>query len=68
MKGFDYLKLLKKYNKLEIEYQALKETVKDRCFDKLLDTIGQPMEIKRLRKENKRLRIKIKELKKELKD
>ena len=67
MKAFDYLKLMKKYNKLELEYQSLQEMIKDHCFDRLLDTVGQPLEIKRLRQENKRLRIRLKALKKEIK-
>ena len=62
-----YVKLLRKYNKLETEYEALKEEVKDECFKKILEKIGEPLEIKRLREENKRLRIKVRTLKNELK-
>ncbi len=61
-----YIKLLRKYNKLETEYEVLREYTKEHCFDKLIDKLGEPLEIKRLREENKRLRIKVKELKKEL--
>ena len=63
-----YIKLLQKYNRLETEYQVLKEYVKEECFERLIDKIGEPLELKRLREENKRLRIKLKELKKESKN
>jgi len=63
-----YIKLLRKYNRLETEYQVLKEYVKEECFERLIDKIGEPLELKRLREENKRLRIKLKELKKESKN
>lgn len=61
-----YIKLLRKYNALRLDYDMLKEQTKNKCFDKLLDKIGEPEEIKRLRKENKRLRIRVKDLKKQL--
>lgn len=62
-----YIKLRQKYNRLETEYQVLQEYVKEECFKKLIDKIGEPLELKRLKEENKRLRIKLKELKNELK-
>lgn len=58
-----YLKLLRKYNALELKYETLKESIKEDCFNKLINKIGEPNEIKRFREENKRLRLKIKELK-----
>lgn len=60
---FNYFKLLKKYNTLETKYESLKSDVEEDCFNKLLDKLGEPLEIKRLREENKRLRIKLKDLK-----
>lgn len=63
-----YIKLLQKYNRLENEYQVLREYVKEECFEKIIDKIGEPLTIKRLKEENKRLRIKVKELKTELKN
>ncbi len=60
---FNYLKLLRKYNTLESRYKVLEETVKEDCFKQLLIKLGEPIEIKRLRDENKRLRLKVKELK-----
>ena len=63
MRIFEYNKLLKKYNSMELKYGVLKEQVKDDCFNKLLKTVGEPDEIIRLRKENAKLRKKIKEYK-----
>lgn len=59
----EYLKLKRKYNKLQLEYDTLKEEVKNKCFETILEKIGEPITIKRLREENKRLRIKLKEYK-----
>ena len=64
---FDYFKLLRKYNTLESKYESLKSDIKEDCFNKILNKLGEPLEIARLRDENKRLRIKIKEFKAELK-
>lgn len=64
---FDYLKLLRKYNTLESKYESLKSDIKEDCFNKIINKLGEPIEIKRLREENKRLRIKIKEFKAEMK-
>lgn len=61
-----YIKLLRKYNTLVIEHEVLKTDVKEDAFNKLLDKLGEPLEIKRLKTENRRLRIKVKELKQEL--
>ena len=60
---FDYFKLLRKNNTLESQYESLKSEVKEDCFNKLISKLGEPYEIKRLREENKRLRLKVKELK-----
>lgn len=59
----EYLKLKRKYNKLQLEYDTLKEEIKSKCFETLLEKIGEPITIKRLKEENKRLRIKLKEYK-----
>lgn len=58
-----YIQLLRKYNRLELQYNELLEYTKDKCFDKLLDKIGEPLTIEHLRKENRQLRSKLKELK-----
>ncbi len=62
----NYLTLLKEYNTTSLKYESLKEQVKDDLFNKMLNKIGEPDEVKRLRKENQRLRIKNKELKKKI--
>ena len=61
-----YIKLLRKYNTLETEHNVLLEDLKNDCFNKILEIAGQPLELKRLREENKRLRKKIKILKSSL--
>ena len=63
MRIFEYNKLLKKYNSMELKYEVLKEQVKNDCFNKLLKAVGEPDEIIRLRKENAKLRKKINEYK-----
>ena len=71
MKPFEritkYVRLLRKYNKLELEYDVLKEYTKEKCFESLIDKIGEPQKIESLIEENKKLRIKNKELKEQLK-
>lgn len=56
-----YFELLKKANTYELKYNSLKEQVKEDTFKNLMNKLGEPEEIKRLRAENKRLRIKLKE-------
>ena len=56
-----YIKLLRKYNTLETEYEVLRDYVKENSFNKLIDKIGEPDKVKKLEEDNKRLRIKIKE-------
>ena len=60
---FSYFKLLKKYNTLKIEHEALQQQIKDKCFKSVLEAVNEPKKVERYRKENKRLRLKIKELK-----
>ena len=56
-----YFELLKKANTYELKYNSLKEQVKEDTFKNLMNKLGEPDEINRLRAENKRLRIKLKE-------
>ena len=56
-----YFELLKRANTYELKYNSLKEQVKEDTFKNLMNKLGEPEEIKRLRAENKRLRIKLKE-------
>ena len=58
-----YIRLLRKYNSLETEYEVLQEYVKENSFNKLIDKIGEPEKVKKLEEDNKRLRLKIKEYK-----
>ena len=53
----------KKINSLEIELETLKSNLKDELYKKLMEKFDEPLVIQRLRKENKRLRLKVKELK-----
>lgn len=58
-----YIKLLRKYNTLETEYEVLRDYVKENSFNKLIEKIGEPYRIKKLEEDNKRLRLKVKEYK-----
>ena len=58
-----YIRLLRKYNSLETEYEVLQEYVKENSFNKLIEKIGEPEKVKKLEEDNKRLRLKIKEYK-----
>lgn len=58
-----YLKLLKKYNSLEGKYEVLKDGVESQLLDSFLIQINNPVEIERLRKDNKRLRTQVHNLK-----
>lgn len=54
----------KKINTLELELDTLKEKVKSELYKKIIDKLDEPTIITRLRKENKRLKEKLEELKK----
>lgn len=56
------IKQRKKINKLEIELEALKLSVKDELYKEFIQKLGEPTEMERLRKDNKRLRLKNREL------
>lgn len=62
-KIFDYLKLLRKYNTLENKYETLVQDVKSELYKDFMAKLGEPLEMKRLRKENAKFRRQIKELK-----
>ena len=63
MKIKSYLELQKQYNTLELKYETLKDQVKEDCFKSLLKVLSEQNDVERLRAENKKLRMKIKELK-----
>lgn len=56
------IKQKRKINKLENELEALKLSVKDELYKEFMQKLGEPTEMERLRKENKRLRLKNREL------
>ena len=63
MKISSCLELQKQYNTLELKYETLKDQVKEDCFKSLLKVLSEQNDVERLRVENKKLRMKIKELK-----
>ena len=56
------IKQKRKINKLENELETLKLSVKDELYKEFMQKLGEPTEMERLRKENKRLRLKNREL------
>lgn len=63
MKIIEKLSLIKKVNKLEIENEKLKDTIKDQLYNSFMAKLNESLELERLRKENKKQRLKIKSLK-----
>ena len=62
-----YVSLLTKYNSLVVEHETLIEEVKNDLYDKIFERIFRETERLTLyEEENKKLRLKIKELKKKL--
>ena len=60
-------KYKRRINTLELEKKELEEIIKEGLFKEFIKKINEPIELERLRKENKRLRKKIKDLKEEMK-
>lgn len=56
-------KLIKCINALETKIESLENTVKDELYKEFMAKLSEPQELVRLRKENKRLRFQVKELK-----
>lgn len=56
---FDYFKLRRKYNTLAIEYETLKEQVKNRLFKEKVEDITLLEKYNKLKEENKKLRAKL---------
>lgn len=63
-----FLKLLWKYNCLRLESQELKDTIKEGLYKKFMQKLNEPIELGRLKEENKQLREERKALRKELKE
>lgn len=56
----------RRINTLELEKETLEMTIKEELYKAFMKKLNEPLEVERLRKENKKLRIKNKELKEEL--
>lgn len=63
MKIFDVIKLNKKINTLENQVETLENSIKDELYKEFMKKLGETTENDRLKKENKKLRAKIKDLK-----
>lgn len=63
MKTIDIIKLKRKINTLENQVETLENSIKDELYKEFMKKLGETAENDRLKKENKKLRIKIKELK-----
>ena len=63
----DYLpskwKMRKRINTLENQVETYESIIKDELFREFMAKLGEPMELARLREENKNLRIKLKKYK-----
>ena len=57
------IQLIRKINTLEGDKTVLEETIKDELYKTFMDKLKEPLELDRLRKENKNLRAKVKTLK-----
>ena len=59
-------KLQRRCNTLEIQKESLENIIQSRVSETLMNILANQDEVERLRKENKRLRTKVKELKEDL--
>ena len=63
MKIFDVIKLNKKINTLENQVETLENSIKDKLYKEFMKKLDKTAENDRIKKENKKLRAKIKDLK-----
>lgn len=68
MKIIKLFDMRKKYNSLKLEYEVLRESVETGLFESYLAHLNSPIEMDRLRKENKKLRMQVKSLKEIIKE
>jgi len=61
------IRLIHIINSLEVVNESLEDTVKDELYKTFMEKLQEPQEIKRLKKENKNLREKVRTLKQLLK-
>lgn len=66
--SYEHYQLRNKIYTLELKNETLEETLKDELFKEFMNKLGEPIEINRLKEENKRLRKRIKFYKEKLKD
>ena len=66
--SYEHYQLRNKIYTLELKNETLEDTLKDELFKEFMNKLGEPIEINRLKEENKRLRKRIKFYKEELKD
>lgn len=62
-KVFSKFDLEKKINTLENENETLKEVIKSELYKEFMSKLGEPLQMERLKEENKKLRKKVKLLK-----
>ena len=63
-----WIKQHRKINTLENKVEALENSIKEELYKEFMKKLGEPREVERLRKENKKLRQKIKVLKEMIKE
>lgn len=63
-----WIKQHRQINTLENKVEALENSIKEELYKEFMKKLGEPMEVERLRKENKMLRQKIKVLKEMIKE
>lgn len=63
-----WIKQHRQINTLENKIEALENSIKEELYKEFMKKLGEPIEAERLRKENKKLRQKIKVLKEMIKE
>lgn len=63
-----WIKQRRQINTLENKVEALENSIKEELYKEFMKKLGEPMEVERLRKENKMLRQKNKVLKEMIKE
>ena len=61
-------KMRKRINALETENEMLKQSIKDELYKTFIDKLCEPLEMERLRNDNKNIRKKVKTLKEIIKE
>lgn len=57
------IQLIHRINTLQGDKEVLEETIKDELYKTFMDKLKEPLELVRLRRDNRNLRIKVKTLK-----